>query len=101
VAAPPSKRSEPRVPFLSVIETGFVKPGEQLVDAHERFAATVRADGSLLHNHVVASIHKMGALLQGFPTCNGWTFWHVRRGGELISIDDYRNRLREQLAAAG
>ena len=26
------------------------------------------------------SIHKVGAALQGAPSCNGWTFWHVERG---------------------
>ena len=25
---------------------------------------------------IVGSIHKIGALVQGLPACNGWTFWH-------------------------
>ena len=31
------------------------------------------------------SIHKVGAALQGAPSCNGWTFWHVVEGGSLTA----------------
>ena len=38
VAAAPSKRSEPRVAFASVVEAGLVKPGEPLLDARAAIA---------------------------------------------------------------
>ena len=38
---------------------------------------TVRADGSLALAGEAGSIHGLGAALQGAPSCNGWTFWHV------------------------
>src|SRR5918993_4136876 len=41
-AAPPQKRTEARVPFLSVIEGGYLQPGETLTDARRRHTATVR-----------------------------------------------------------
>jgi modification methylase len=37
----------------------------------------VRADGTLALGPAIGSIHKIGALAQGLPACNGWTFWHV------------------------
>ena len=46
-----------------------------------RHSALVRADGALAAGPAVGSIHKIGALVQGLPACNGWTFWHVERGG--------------------
>ena len=49
-----------------------------------RSAATaplVRADGALTLGPAIGSIHKIGALVQGLPACNGWTFWHVERAG--------------------
>jgi len=99
VSAPPEKRAEARVPFLSIIESGFVKPGEALVDDRNRFRATVRADGTLALGAIIGSIHKIGALVQGLPACNGWTFWNVDRGGRLVSIDDFRSTVRGQLSA--
>jgi modification methylase len=99
VAAPPEKRAEIRVPFLSLIEGGYVKPGETLVDERRRHRATVRADGTLaLPGNIVGSIHKVGALVQGLPACNGWTFWHVERGKALTCIDAFRAKVRETMA---
>jgi modification methylase len=97
IARAPEKRSEPRVPFLSVIEGGLLKAGEVLVDQRRRHSATVRADGTLTLGPAIGSIHKIGALAQGLPACNGWTFWHVERGGSLVVIDEFRAEIRKQL----
>ncbi|MBM6594574.1 site-specific DNA-methyltransferase [Microvirga pudoricolor] len=99
VAAPPEKRAEARVPFLSLIESGHVKAGETLVDDRRRFQVTVRADGTLALGAIVGSIHKIGALVQGLPACNGWTFWNVERKGKLVSIDAFRAEIRQTLSA--
>jgi modification methylase len=97
VAAPPAKRSEPRIPFLSVVEAGHVKPGETLVCPSGRRSALVRADGNLMAGPAVGSIHKIGALVQGLPACNGWTFWHAERAGGRIVLDTFRSELRSAL----
>ena len=94
------KRSEPRVPFLSVIEAGHIRPGEVLTDERRRFRATVRPDGNLSVGPAQGSIHKVGALVQGLPACNGWTFWHAERKGRLIVIDDFRSAVRSANASA-
>jgi modification methylase len=99
IAAAPEKRTEVRVPFLSLLEAGHVKAGETLVDERRRHKAVVRADGTLALGAIVGSIHKIGALTQGFPSCNGWTFWHVERGGKLVCIDEFRATVRAQMAA--
>ena len=94
VATAPTRRSEPRVAFATVVEVGLVKPGERVVDAKRRHSALVRADGTLAAGPAVGSIHKIGALVQGLPACNGWTFWHVERAGRLAPIDDLRANIR-------
>ncbi|MFT0892883.1 site-specific DNA-methyltransferase [Pseudochelatococcus sp. G4_1912] len=101
VSTAPSKRTEPRIPFLSLIEAGLISAGEMVVDAREKHQAIVRADGTLVVGPAIGSIHKVGALVQGHPSCNGWTFWHVRREGALVSIDDLRGdyRTRHSIAA--
>ena len=99
-ATAPSKRSEPRVPFLSLIEAGLIRAGESVTDERRRHRATVRADGTLMLGPAVGSIHKVGALAQGLPACNGWTFWHVERAGELTLLDTLRAEFRTRTAAA-
>ncbi len=94
VAAPPAKRAEPRVPFLATIEAGHIRPGESLSCASGRHRALVRADGTLHAGPAVGSIHKMGALVQGLPACNGWTFWHAERDGGRVVIDEFRAQIR-------
>jgi len=100
VAPAPTRRSEPRVAFASVVEAGLVRAGERLVDAGRRHSALVRADGALNLGPAVGSIHKIGALAQGLPACNGWTFWHVERAGVLVLIDDTRASMRASMRAA-
>lgn len=96
----PAKRTEPRIPFLSVIEAGLIRPGETVFDERRRHSAIVRADGTLAMGPIVGSIHKSGALAQGLPSCNGWTFWCVERNGKLVSIDTFRATLRAALPDA-
>ena len=100
VAIAPTRRSEPRVAFASVVEAGLVEPGEKIVDTRRRHAALVRADGAVAAGPAIGSIHKIGALVQGLPACNGWTFWHVERDGRLMPIDDFRANMRAMMRAA-
>jgi modification methylase len=94
------KRAEPRIPFGSLIERGLVKVGDTLCDPAERIAAKVRADGSIVCRDATGSIHKIGAHVQGAEACNGWTFWHLRKGKTLIPIDLLRQQLRQEMAAS-
>jgi modification methylase len=96
-----SRRSEPRIPFGSLVESGLITPGAILTDARARHEAEVRADGTLRAGPHMGSIHRVGALVQGLDACNGWTFWHTPRNGALAPIDDLRAIARRQLAAAG
>jgi modification methylase len=100
VATAPTRRSEPRVAFFSVVEAGLARPGERLTDAGRRWSAVVRADGALAAGPTVGSIHKIGALVQGLPACNGWTFWHIERSGRLTPIDDLRANMRAAMREA-
>jgi len=94
------KRAEPRIPFGTLIERGLVKAGETLYDPTERVAARVRADGSIACRDASGSIHKIGAYVQGAEACNGWTFWHVRKGPNLVPIDVLRQQVRAEMAPA-
>ncbi|HEY0918475.1 MAG TPA: modification methylase, partial [Devosia sp.] len=87
----------PRVAFGSLVEMGLIAPGTTLVDQRRRYAALVRADGSLAAGPHAGSIHRVGALVQGAEACNGWTFWHTEDAGRLVPIDSYRADIRTQM----
>jgi modification methylase len=93
------QRSQPRVAFGLLVEVGLVAPGSRLTDAKRRWSAKVNADGSIVCEAHSGSIHKVGAALQGAPSCNGWTFWHVERGNELTVIDALRQQHLASLRA--
>jgi modification methylase len=96
---PLAKREEPRIAFASLIEAGLVAPGMELQDVKGRYSALVRPDGQIVANGIIGSIHKIGALVQGLPACNGWSFWHFRRGDRLAPIDELRGEIRAALKA--
>ena len=83
-------KAAPRVAFGQLVENGYLAPGTVLTDSRRRFQAVVGADGSLRAGTATGSIHKLGATLQGAPSCNGWTFWHFEADGTLQPIDALR-----------
>ena len=91
-----SKRAEPRVAFGLLVERGMLRPGEVLVNARGK-AAKVRADGTLVGAEITGSIHQVGAAYEGAPSCNGWTYWHFRREGQLVPIDALRQQVRAEM----
>ncbi len=90
----PGKREQPRIPFGALVERGLVPAGATLVDRAQRWAATVGADGSIRCGRAAGSIHQVGAAVQEAPSCNGWTFWHLRsRDGKLRLLDELRSEM--------
>jgi len=90
-----SKKSAPRVAFGTLVETGLIAPGTEVFDKKRRWVAIVRADGSLEcegpeGKRMAGSIHGLGKDLQGAPSCNGWSFWHYEKGGEIVPVDAAR-----------
>ena len=92
-----SKRAEPRVPFGQLVERGMLRPGEQLTSPRGA-VAKVRADGTLIAGNEIGSIHQVGAALEHAPSCNGWTYWHFKRDGKIVSIDVLRQQIRSEMS---
>jgi modification methylase len=88
----PERRAQKRVAFGLLVESGVVPAGTVLCDHKRRWQAEVKADGTLACGPAAGTIHKLGATLQGAPSCNGWTFWHVEESGALMAIDALRQR---------
>src|SRR5262249_62267909 len=92
-----SKRTEPRIPFGTIIELRILEPGIVLTDERGRLRAEVKADGTLSLAGRQGSIHRLGAEVQGKSACNGWTFWHYETQGVLKPIDALRQQAPRRL----
>ncbi|MEO6387556.1 MAG: site-specific DNA-methyltransferase [Croceibacterium sp.] len=87
-----SRNDLPKVAFGEVVASGLLTPGTELFDKQRRWAATVRADGSIVSGAEIGSIHGVGKALQNAPSCNGWLFWHLEHEGAVKPIDALRQR---------
>ena len=96
ITTTPEKRAEKRIPFGILIERGLLTPGEKLYSQNGRHVAKVRADGTLIAHDARGSIHQVGSILEGAPSCNGWTYWSYKRNGNKLPIDVLRQKLRSE-----
>jgi modification methylase len=94
-----SKKAEPRVPFGQILEAGLLRPGDVLYCPQGKKSARVRPDGSLAVGELTGSIHKVGAMVQSAPACNGWTYWHFKSDKGLAPIDVLRAKVRKEMPA--
>jgi modification methylase len=88
-------RHRARVPFGSLLENGYLRPGDVLFFRGRREAtALVLANGKVRVGEYEGSIHQAGRLLAGAP-CNGWEHWYFfdHATGILQPIDVLRKRL--------
>lgn len=90
------KRLAPRVPFVQLLETGLLQPGQSLFFRASRMtAAHVKPDGKLRFNGREGSIHQLGKELSGGSPCNGWEHWYFEaEDGSLRPIDVLREQIR-------
>ena len=94
-----TKRSMQRIAFSSLVENGLINPGARVYfDRSSKSTAVVLADGSLrLNDGTKGSIHQIGSILARQPACNGWDRWYYENeDGDMILIDDLRDRLRKE-----
>ena len=94
----PTKRDRPRVPFGTLLEIGYIKPGQTLYFGKSgNISATVLANGALKHNGFTGSIHQVGREIQNAP-CNGWEHWFYKdeKTGEKLAINSLREKYLEE-----
>jgi modification methylase len=82
----PVKKSDPvlkssslhkpaRVPFKTLLERGYLRPGQTLYLVRSDYTAVILKNGKLRAGEKTGTIHRLGALLKNVPSCNGWTHW--------------------------
>ena len=91
-----SKKKASRIPFGSIIEQGYLKPGTTLFNQDRTQTVKVRSDGTVTNDLMEGSIHQLGALAQNASACNGWTYWYYEdENKNLVSIDSIREKIRQ------
>jgi DNA methylase/RAMA domain-containing protein len=89
------KRSQARVPFGALIESGLLDPGQTLYFVKNRKTAKVLSDGHIQCGKIVGSIHAVAKELSNAPA-NGWDMWLYKENGKLKSIDGLREQIRSK-----
>jgi len=86
------KEKQIKISFETLIKEKFIKVGEPLY-TRKTYSATafVLSDGSLQYRNTIGSIHRIGAVIQRTPSCNGWKFWYIQRDDRSILIDELRH----------
>lgn len=88
------RKTAPKVAFSTLVENGFLQPGQKLFFAKEeaRFATT-KPDARLrTADGFEGSIHQAGShYIKGAP-CNGWEHWYLQEEGQLVVLDAFRQR---------
>jgi DNA modification methylase len=85
------KEKRGRVPFEILLKEHLIKTGEPLYTRKTYATASVLSNGKLAYKNQIGSIHKIGAVIQQTPSCNGWKFWYIIRDNKPVLIDDLRN----------
>jgi len=80
-----------KVPFKELINAGFIKVGSKLY-SRKRYnkEAFVLETGNLEMDGINGSIHKIGAIVEHTPSCNGWNFWYCKYKNKIYLLDELR-----------
>ena len=90
------KRLAPRVAFSTLLENGFLQPGQVLCFQQDsKRTAKIKPDGRLrTADGFEGSIHKAARHYTNGAPCNGWDLWFLEENGEWITLDVLRERYR-------
>ncbi|MDD3120615.1 MAG: DNA methyltransferase [Candidatus Gracilibacteria bacterium] len=91
------KESQIKVPFEDLVKNNLIKEGDVLY-TKKRYdkKAKILKNGLLEYEKTVGSIHKIGALIQESPSCNGWKFWYVFKDNKVLLLDEIRQKYIKQ-----
>jgi modification methylase len=91
----PEKRSQTRVPFGALLESGLLSPGQSLFFVKGKARAKILSNGHLQCGDVTGSIHAVAKSLMNGAPVNGWDVWFYKDAkGNKIVIDELREKIR-------
>ena len=94
----PEKKINRRVSVRQLIDSHYLREGQGIYTKRKAHSAIVLADGKIDNGVGTGSIHKIGALVKGAASCNGWMFWYYEDGDKLKLLDNLRENYWERYA---
>ncbi len=88
----PDLRQKVRLPFGTLLEYGYLRPGDTLyLGKDHAIQAVITPQGRLTYDGQSGSIHSLASQLQN-RQANGWTDWHYRdpQDGQFHPLDRLR-----------
>ncbi|MCA9914136.1 MAG: site-specific DNA-methyltransferase, partial [Anaerolineae bacterium] len=67
-----SRKKPPRVPFVQLIEAGYLQVGQVLHLHNANHRAKILANGKLCANEIIGTIHGLARELKNLRAANGW-----------------------------
>lgn len=94
-------KSAPKVDFSALVENGYLQPGQKLFFRRdESKVATIKPDSQLrTADGFEGSIHKAGSHYMNNAPCNGWENWFVQIDGQMVSLNELREKFRIEKAS--
>ena len=89
---------KPKVPFGNLVESGYVRVGDNLYSKDKKHWAKIMADGTVKNGKHFGSIHSVSAQMLNKESNNGWLFWFIEKSDELVSIDSLRERYFQEMS---
>jgi modification methylase len=92
------KQIAPRLNFSTLVENLILIPGEKLYfNKNKNQIGMIKPDSKiLLEDGFEGSIHKAGSHFMNGSPCNGWDHWFVERDGQVICIDEFRQKYLQE-----
>ena len=88
-------KPQKKIPFGTLINSGYLKPGSELFNKNKNYKATILPDGSITYKNNRGSIHTIAAKVNNTISFNGWDYWHYEdKKKKLVSIDEIRKKIR-------
>jgi hypothetical protein len=104
VVPAPARRPRTKygVELADLIEVGVLEGDTPIVGRSKtgQYTATILVDGrvGVQTGEIFSSLSAAGQFVRGAKSCAGWSFWNIREGEGLVSLDAIRERaLREGL----
>lgn len=87
----------PRISTKQLIDSGYLKVGEQLFNKNGDKIAILTDNGYTDDGQDILSIHKMSAKHLNLSNNNGWDYFYFMNGKELKPINDLRYEYSEKI----
>lgn len=86
-----------KVAMSEMVAKGYLTAGQAMYSKMGEIKGHLTQKGSVvcIATNEETSIHRLSAKILQKPSHNGWDYWHVKIGGEYVSIDILRQKFRE------